>query len=277
VDIELLMITHNRRPYVEKTLRCLLSDPTEFALHVWDNASTDGTAEVIEDLDDPRIVRRVLSKENVMQDAPTRWFLGGASTDLIGKVDDDTLVPTGWLETLAAAVDDIERPGMIGCWTFMPEDFERNRIAAENKIERFGQHQIIRDIAIGGTGILMRRSIVTNYLEGWSKGWSFPIDRPRMTLDGYVSGWYYPLLLAEHMDDPRSEHCLMNRTDGMGETAALTARARGFHTPEEYTDWIMADADKKLQKTVQEQVREYRRSRLPWYRAGRAIGRRIRR
>ena len=275
MHVELLMITHNRRPYVEKALQRLLSDPTEFALHVWDNASIDGAAEVIEDLDDPRIARKVFSKENMMQDAPTHWFLEGASADLVGKVDDDTLVPAGWIETLAAAVEDIERPGMIGCWTFMPEDFERNRIAAEKKIERFGRHQIIRDIAIGGTGIVMRRSIVTNYLEGWSKGWSFPIDRPRMTLDGYVSGWYYPLLLAEHMDDPRSKHCLMNRTDGMGGTAALTAQARGFRTPEEYTDWIMADADTKLQKTVQEQLREYRRSRRPWNRAGRAIRRRI--
>ena len=53
--VDLLLITWNRREYVEKTLANLLADPADFRLYCWDNASEDGTADLIAELDDPRV------------------------------------------------------------------------------------------------------------------------------------------------------------------------------------------------------------------------------
>lgn len=269
--VDLLVITHNRTDYLERTLAALFADPADFRVYMWDNASTDGAADLVAGADDPRVVERRFSKENVMQELPARWFLDVAPSDVVGKVDDDTLVPIGWTEPITAAIREEEQLGMIGCWTFMPEDFERNQKTALEKVVTVGRHQILRDIAIGGTGFMVRREVAAGYLSGRSHGRAFPIDRIRMTRDGLISGWYFPLLFAEHMDDPRSEFCLMNSPDDMGEAAALTARARGFDTPARYQAWIMADVDRKMARSVRRQLWDARVDRAPWTRLGRLM------
>jgi len=255
---DLLLITCNRRPYVDKTLDRLLSDPAEFRIFWWDNASTDGAADVVASCDDPRIVERHISKENVMQAIPTEWFLEKSQADIIGKVDDDTLVPHGWIDCIAPALCEHERLGMVGCLTFWPDDFERNRRSAERKVVRVGQHQVLRDVAIGGTGFLMRRELALKYRSNETSGRAFPVSRAQMTFDGYISGWHYPLLWAEHMDDPRSTHCLMHVHGTQGSGAALTARTRGAGSTEEYLHWIVSDVDNKLNKSVRRQLWEIR-------------------
>jgi Glycosyl transferase family 2 len=272
--VDLLVITHDRSAYLERTLRTLLADPADFRLYFWDNASSDGAADLVAAIDDPRVVEKHFSTENVMQEIPTRWFLEAAGSDVIGKVDDDTLVPEGWTERIAPALREEDRLGMIGCWTFMPEDFTRNEAVALGKVITVGRHQVLRDIAIGGTGFLVRRETAARYLSGRSHGRAFPIDRIRMTRDGLISGWYYPLLFAEHMDDPRSEFCLMKTPEDMGETAALTARARGIDTPERYLGWIIADVDRKMSRSIRRQVWDARLDRAPWTRLLRLMRRR---
>jgi len=267
--VDILVITHNRRAYVERTLSTLFADPTEFHVYMWDNASTDGARELVDDCDDPRIMDKHFSDENVMQEVPTRWLLDVARSDVIGKVDDDTLVPAGWTALLASAVRAESRLGMVGCWTFRPEDFERNRAAADRKVITVGSHRILADIYIAGTASLMRRDVAIRYLTDKMKGRAFPIDRYRMTWDGFISGWYFPLLFAEHMDDPRSEYSLMRGRGPMDEGAALTARTRGFETPEQFVEWLKADVDHKMARSLRRQSWEARWERAPWSRAWR--------
>jgi len=273
--VDILVITHNRRDYVERTLSRLFDDPGEFYVYMWDNASTDGARELVAEFNDPRIVEKRFSAENVMQEVPTRWLLEMSRSDVVGKVDDDTLVPAGWTEPMAAAVREEDALGMVGCWTFMPEDFVRNRLAAERKIITVGNHQILPSIYVAGTAFLMRRDIATRFLSSKSKGRSFPVDRYQMAWSGFISGWYVPLIFAEHMDDPRSEHCLMNGPGDMGDGAGLTARRRGFETPQQYLEWITADVDQQMTKSLRRQIWETRWQRAPWSRAWRlATGRR---
>ncbi len=256
--VDLLFITCNRREYVEKSLGTLLGDDTDFRVYWWDNGSTDGAADIVSSCRDPRIVARHISPENVLQFPAILWFLDHARGDVIGKVDDDTLVPTGWTEPIADLVRRQNNIGMIGCWTFWPDDFDRHRAAAARRIVRLGDHQILHNGWIGGTAFLMRKDLARRRIIHNHDGTGFPINRLELTIEGYVSGWYYPLLWAEHMDDPRSGHCLMNRPGGMGVTAALTARARRLSSPEEYLAWIIRDADYMLTTPVARQVRHHR-------------------
>jgi glycosyltransferase involved in cell wall biosynthesis len=61
--VDLLLITWNRREYVEKTLSNLLADPSDFRLYCWDNASEDGTADLIASINDPRACRQTLLQQ----------------------------------------------------------------------------------------------------------------------------------------------------------------------------------------------------------------------
>ena len=96
-------------------------------------------------------------------------------------------------------------------------------------------------------------------------GRGFPVDRIGMTEEGYISGWYFPLIWAEHMDDPRSKYCLMNQAGGMGAQSALTAKSRNIKTSEEYQEWIMKDADRILSSTVNQQLKELHKSNKLYY------------
>lgn len=270
-SVDLLLITHNRREYAELTVATLFADPAPFRVFWWDNASVDGTADLCRFYNDSRIVDRQLSSENLMQTVPSRWFLDRSHSDLIGKVDDDTLVPRGWTEKIAPALREHEELGMVGCWTFWMEDFETYKQKAMNKVVQVGGHRVLQDVTIGGTAFLMRRQHAEAYFVNDPSGLGFPIRRMDMTLDGLISGWYFPLIWAEHMDDPRSSHCLMNRIGTIGAHAALTARSRRISSPSDYLDWIKQDAKRALTISVKRQLREYRSRFSFWRRAWRRL------
>ena len=255
--VDLLLITWNRREYVERTLENLLSSDDNFRLYCWDNGSKDGAADIISEARDERIVERHLCPVNVMQRYPTEWFLEKATNEIIGKVDDDTLVPQGWIEKLAPLVTEYEEVGMVGCWTYWQEDYERNKeFIDREKIVNFGKHSLIHNLTIGGTAFLVRKNLALDYFNANANGRGFPIDRIKMTLDGYYSGWYNPLIWAEHMDDPRSENCLMNKEKPLGASAALTARTRNIKDANAYLEWIKNDVDAQMSTAIDYQIKE---------------------
>jgi len=256
--VDLLLITWNRHVYVEKTLAHLMASASDFCLYCWDNASKDGTADLIASLNDPRVVRKYFSTENVMQRAPSLWFFNEAKSDVVGKIDDDILLPEGWIERIAPLVRSEPRFGMLGCWIYMPEDWDES--VAEHKIIELGGIRVFRNLWIAGQSFLARREVLHRYVTPEERyGYGFPIDQTSMSADGLVNGFPLPILFGHNMDDPRSPHCLMNRPGGMGEQAALTYRVRGFETVESYADWLAADAAKLLRESVETQLREMRR------------------
>lgn len=270
MTVDILMITWNRFDYAKRTIDNLLSTKDDFQLYWWDNGSVDGVAEYISGLDDERIVLKHRSDSNVMQAIPTRWFLERSRAAIIGKLDDDTLVPDGWIRTIGSAIEQHGKLGMVGCWTFWPEDYERNAGPAQKKIKTFGAHRILTNIGIGGTAFLMQKKLALKYLVKDHNGTAFPIDRERMSAGGYCSGWYFPLIWAEHMDDPRSAQCSMSDTLEL-DSVALSARVRRFATKAEFMGWIMSDADSILNTGTKLQIDRYRKSKSICHRATRKI------
>jgi len=251
--VDLLLITWNRREYLEKTIDNLLADPTDFRLYCWDNASEDGTQDIIASLNDPRIVKKHFSKENIKQRAPTLWFFEEAKSDVVGKIDDDILLPHGWTDVIAPLIRDNNQFGRLSCWNYMEDDWDEE--LAANKIIDVNGTKIFQNMWVGGTSFLSRLDHLTPFIQPENMGYGFPIDQYSMTKAGLINGYPLPMLFAHHMDDPRSKHCLMNKTGVVGEQGSVTARYFGFKDPDEYGRWIADDAKNTLIEPVKKQIK----------------------
>lgn len=239
MNIDLIYIAYNRLAYTKITLPTLLTDPTEeFALTIWDNGSTDGTREFISSVDDPRIIRKVFARENVLLHGAVNDLVSKSSADLIGMIFDDILVTPGWTCPLAQAHTDVPEFGMIGSWHFPPEDFDYE--LAKNKIQKFGQHQVLRHpwTGVGGGLVKVKTMRECGPLES-SRTTNYWI---RMALKGYINGYYYPLIYADHLDDPRSPHTLLKSEKDFQLYAPTTVKCLGICSLEDWVQRIRRDA-----------------------------------
>lgn len=53
------------------------------AIREFDNASQDGTADLIASINDPRVVKRHFNKKNVNQYEPCTWFFETATSEAL--------------------------------------------------------------------------------------------------------------------------------------------------------------------------------------------------
>src|ERR1035438_7758221 len=249
MKIALIFLTHNRLEYTKLALQSVLANPNDdFALTIWDNASTDGTAEYLKTIKDPRIKEIIFSRENVAQTTAVRQVWQASKADLVGKLDNDCLLPRGWLITLARAHQDISNLGNISIWSFFPDDFDYHR--AKHKIQQLGTHQIPRHPWTCGTGFLIKRRTFEEMqpLEGGGMTGFFI----RVAAKGCINGFYCPLLFQDHMDDPKSSHCRIKTEEGYREAAKVTAvlQSGRFSDLEGYMKYRQAIIDTILDGTL---------------------------
>jgi len=231
--IAVIVITWNRLPYTRVSLPKLLSDRTEdFDLYIWDNGSQDGTVEYLHDaVDDPRIVERHFSPANVGQGPPIEWAWRKTRADLVGKVDNDCLVTPGWTRPIAEAHADVSMLGGIGCWHFRSQDFDER--LARHKMRQFGSHRVVTHPYLDGSAFLVKRADYVRARTSPSRCTRFWLELARQ---GRVNGWYYPLILQDHMDDPRSKY--FNARESLG----LTRNGWGLTDLADYDHWLRQDA-----------------------------------
>jgi len=213
MNITIVVPTHNRLEYTKKTLSRLLEDTTEeFDLYLWDNASEDETPEYLKSLKDPRIVEVILSKENAGQTGAMNYAWSKTKAELVGKLDNDCLVTPGWTRIFARAHKDIQKLGSVALWHFPFEDFDE--ALAAKKVVEFDGHKIFRHPWTCGSGFILKRN---TFLKCglWPQGSYVGTTGYflKIALAGYINGWYYPLILQEHMDDPSSIHSLLHQSE----------------------------------------------------------------
>ena len=249
----LLMLSWNRREYFEKAVAHLLADPSDFRLYLWDNGSADGVADLVRDLDDPRIAGRVLNPDNVGQARPWHWFLAHCQGEIAGKIDDDIIGEPGWMARFAAMIAAEPRFGALGAWVYRREEW--NEHIARRKMRTVGAFPIFENPWVPGGIFLARKATLLRFSPDDPSQWGVPLDQMAIRRAGFINGYPLPLSFAEHLDDPRSPHCRMNRPGGWDEFAAYSARMRGFSGPQEYGLWIADDARMILETPVDELIR----------------------
>jgi GT2 family glycosyltransferase len=112
--IAIVVLTHNRAHLISKCVENVLlrtSDATR-EIVIWDNASTDGTAEYLATVDDPRI-RVIRSEENIGQNAYARAFRETTAPYMIELDDDVTNAPADWDRTMLDAFVRLPQIGFL--------------------------------------------------------------------------------------------------------------------------------------------------------------------
>jgi len=229
------MVTYKRVAYTRLSLTRLCETVPESArITVWDNHSGPEMAALLKTFEDhPRIERIVYNQTNDKLRGPTNWFWQNAGdADLLGKVDDDCLMPEGWCEKLGEAHRDIPEAGALACWHFPESDLVPE--VAERKVETIGSHRIMRNCWVQGSGYLIKRDLVTS-MGLLSEGESFQTYLTRAAMAGFIHGWSYPFLYLDHMDDPRSPNTEMRTNEDFFKLAPLSATTFRVRTRE---DWI---------------------------------------
>ena len=153
-NVHILFLTYNRLYYTQKTLPALLesSGTISCQIRIVDNGSTDGTVEYLQKLNHPRIEKVIYNKKNEGLVKPTKQFWKDSHSGLVGKIDNDILVPKGWIEKLVDAHQKIPQLGVVGFCHFQKEDF--NKFVVKKKVENINGVYIRRQPWIGGNYII---------------------------------------------------------------------------------------------------------------------------
>jgi len=238
------MITFNRPHYTRLSLSRLCETAPESAkITVWDNGSSQETIAVLKQFEGHERIEQILyNKTNDRQIGPTNWFWQNAiDADFVSKVDDDCLMPKNWCDVLQQAHLDIPAAGILGCWHFLPDDFNEN--AAVRKIQRFGKHRIMRNCWVGGSGYLMKRAVIDKI--GYMKiAEGFSAYCIRAATKNFINGWYYPFLYQEHMDDPRTEHAGINSEADFHRLTPASAKNFKINSREEWITRLQQSAQR---------------------------------
>ncbi len=212
-SVGIIYLTYNRLYYTKKTLPALLnSSKYPFKVRIVDNGSTDGTVEFLKGLNHPNIEKIIYNNTNKGLVQPTKQFWKETKAELIGKIDNDILVPQNWIDKLVIAHKSIHNLGVIGYCHFRNEDF--NARAVGLKVETINNIQFRRQPWIGGN-YLMKRSTVLSH-KGYRQSrkffkkrilYGFNKYQEKLSQNGFIHGYLCDndksLLTWDHIDDPR--------------------------------------------------------------------------
>ncbi len=256
--VSLVMFTYNRIEYTCEALHTLMKNTHyPFDLYIIDNYSTDGTREWLETvrLEYPDRIKDIrYNSTNEGLPGPTNDFWSRVDSELIGKVDNDTLVPPGWLERLVEAHQKIPKLAVVGGYHFRPEDFDDNsarlRLYAHNGIK------ILPDVHIGGCCYLMKKPIQKIFgpmkfnpalkIHGWTE------YQHMLAGAGYIVGYLHPLIQLEYMDDPRSKKCLINEKYQDYTRKIWRERGINFKSTDQIIEWLQRDAQRIIKQPPSE-------------------------
>ena len=211
--ISLIYITYNRFYYTKETLPALLnSSKYPFKVRIVDNGSTDETVEFLKELSHPNIEKIIFNKKNEGLVKPTKEFWEETDAELVGKIDNDILVPKDWIDKLVKAHKSIPNLGAMGYCHFREEDFNHKEIAL--RVEEINSVKFRRQPWIGGNYLIKKSTVIDN--DGYKQSRKFLKKRilygfnkyqEKLTQSGFIHGYLCSsnnsLYTWEHIDDPR--------------------------------------------------------------------------
>jgi len=232
---DVLMIVHERPEYLTLALPSLLESGDEtMRVWIWQNGSNREVAKILDHYSGHERIHKVhKATHNAKLREPTNWLWRESDATYIGKVDDDTLVPKGWLDRLKSCHAKFQRFGVLGLWVHPRSDYDEQE--AKKKISKYRGQSILENSWMAGSGYLMKRACVVQH-GLLAPEETFPAFCVRLAWLGWINGWPLPLSFAEHMDDPRSRMCILKTQEDFEKHTPLTAARNNVKTLDEWKE-----------------------------------------
>jgi GT2 family glycosyltransferase len=134
-EVSIVLITYNRLPMLRECMRSLLEKTTgdEFEIIVWDNASTDGTREYLDELAAAHAYLRVVHHpENVGLNGVARSVQLARGFYIVEMDDDVVRYPDDWMPDMLHAFKAIPRAGYLAANVVQDELTNGNKPGIEN-------------------------------------------------------------------------------------------------------------------------------------------------
>jgi glycosyltransferase involved in cell wall biosynthesis len=164
--IPVLLVTHNRLAYSVYALASILDAGVPVEVTIWDNASTDGTAVWLKYLKHPKIKRVCLSEDNMpLASVMNGFFRTYKDATFVCKVDNDTVLPKGWLKDIHALMKEMvngpdRRVGAISAHCLRPGGMTaKDWYKSMEEVNRGGV-SLRKNGYICGTGVLINMDMI---------------------------------------------------------------------------------------------------------------------
>jgi GT2 family glycosyltransferase len=134
-EVSIILITYNRLPMLRECMTSLLNKTQgdEFEIVVWDNASTDGTKEYLDELAAAHPYLRVIhSAKNVGLNGVARSVKVARGFYILEMDDDVVRFPDNWLPDMLRAFKCIPRAGYLAANVVQDEITNGNKPGPEN-------------------------------------------------------------------------------------------------------------------------------------------------
>jgi len=268
--IDILIISHNRPDYTSLSLQRLLESCNEqMRVWLWQNGSHPATVEVVRRFaTHPRVYRYYESPTNLKLRGPMNWIFREADGQYIAKIDDDCLVPDGWHLPLVALLSADPTFGVAACWHFHEADFDASLAAPKIREYTDGIRAMLNPW-VQGSGFIMKRECVDQCGLLPDNVGSFTPYCWMLFNRGWHLGWPLPLVLIDHMDDPRSLHSRFQSEEDFLRDPPLSAEFGGVRSLAEWRERIQWNARQVLEAPLD--PRAYR----GWRHLKRRIERRV--
>ena len=162
--IAVVVITHNRLHLLRSCVHNVLSRTSSLTTEIviWDNASTDGTAEFLRHLDDPRIHVH-LSDVNIGMNGYARGF-GLTSAPFIVELDDDIVdAPDEWDRILLESYERLPEVGFLAADLMDDPNDDVSRIRHHVRANEYSPYELngvaLLDGPAGGGCAITARSL----------------------------------------------------------------------------------------------------------------------
>jgi cellulose synthase/poly-beta-1,6-N-acetylglucosamine synthase-like glycosyltransferase len=201
----LIFHAYKRLEFTRKSLEYLERNTKyPYKILLVNNDNTDETQKVLEAYPKDKVLKILRMKMNVGIILPTNYLWRKFPAKFFGKVDNDTLVPSGWLGTLIERLNECPRLGIIGAFHYSSMDAER--ILRENP-ERLINGKYFKAPFIGGCAYVLKKEVIDKMGLQPERSYIMDFTGYQQKATRYFDvGYCYPWVFAEIINLKNSPH-----------------------------------------------------------------------
>jgi GT2 family glycosyltransferase len=192
----LIFHAYKRLEFTKKSLEYLAKN-TKYPYKVLliNNDNTDETQQVLESYPKDKVLEILRMEKNVGIVLPTNLLWRKYPAKFFGKVDNDMLVPPGWLSKLIERLNECPQLGIIGAFHYSPQDAAR--ILRETP-ERLIKGKYFKAPFVSGCSYVLKKEVIEKM--GLQPGRTYIIDftaYQQRASKYFDIGYCYPWVFAE--------------------------------------------------------------------------------